>query len=76
MLRVNLRINSRICGSKVVIMESTEFFAFSAILDRIPPLETAPLTQPIMPPESTGDASFTGMFPCCTPLFGGIAALQ
>lgn len=76
-MKYNLRINSLICGSNVVIMESTELLAFSAIFDNIPPLDTAPFIQPIIPPESSvGEASLRGAFPCGTPLLGGIAALQ
>lgn len=44
-----LHINSLICGSNVVIIVSTEFFAFSATLCKIPPDETAPFTHPINP---------------------------
>ena len=59
-------------------MESTEFFAFSATLDRIPPLLTAPLTHPSKPlPPSTGDAgSGNGTAATSIPLLEGITGLE
>lgn len=70
-------MNSLIWGSSVVIIESTELLAFSAIFDSRPPLETAPFIHPKMPPESSvGRASFSGALPSGTPLLGGIAALK
>lgn len=50
---------SFICGSSVVIIESTELLAFSATLCNKPPLETAPLTQVNSPLPGIGSPKYS-----------------
>lgn len=67
-----------------MIIESTEFIAFSATFDKIPPLATAPFIHPKIPdpPEApasnsppASEAVATEVCPCGIPLLGGIAGL-